>query len=115
RVRRGMERSAGKLPRLFVVPDAPVEASQRQRRVVPSAQLRPEVEPSVARVDLPPSQGEPVGVTPVHAGLAADRDPIARVGYEAELALSEQPSRVTERLDASTEVRLEVGLRSCDL
>ena len=100
---------------LLAVANPPVQASQRQRRVVPAGDLGAEVDPSVARVDLSPPQRQRIGAAHVHSRLAADCQAIARIGDEAELALAEEAGRVAEGLDRAAEARLEVGLRLRDL
>ena len=82
---------------------------------MPTGDLGPEVEPPVARVDLPPPQRQRVSPAYVHARLAAGGQAVPRVGDESELALAEEAGRVAEGLDRATEARLEVGFRLRDL
>ena len=56
-----------------------------------ASDLRPEVEQAVPRVDLPATEGEVVGQAVVDARLAGDGDPLAGLGRESLLSLTEEP------------------------
>ena len=77
--------------------------------------LRPEVEETVACVDLSPPKREAIGRRQVDAGLARHRERVARPIYEAPLALAEETGGIRERRDAASEPILELGLRAGDL
>ena len=79
------------------------------------AELRPEVEQAVPRIDLAAPKGEPVGRAVVDAGLARDRDPVAGLGGDPRLTLAVEPRRIGERPHDPPEAVLELPLRARDL
>jgi FAD-dependent urate hydroxylase len=82
---------------------------------VAAGDLRPEVEETVPRVDLSPTQREAIRRREVDARLARDRDAEAGSFDEPLFALGKETRGVRERRDASSEMSLELGLRLPDL
>ena len=80
-----------------------------------SAELRPEIEQAVPRIDLAAAQGKAVGRTVVHAGLAGDADPEARLGDDVLLTLAEEPGWIGESPHDAPESIFELPLRASDL
>jgi hypothetical protein len=57
---------------------------------VAASKFRPEVEQTVARIDLAAAHGKAIGRAVVDARLAGDGDPVARFGCDALLAFAEE-------------------------
>ena len=97
------------------VANAPVEAAERGRRIVAAADLGPEVQQRVPRVDLAAPERETVGGVVVHARLGRDRGAKAGFADESAFALAVETRGVREGLDRPAEPRTERLPRAGDL
>ena len=80
-----------------------------------AAELRAEVQQTVAPVDLTPTERETVCATRVTSGLARDCDVEPGCGDEPTFADPEEPGRVGKRENFAPEMLLERNLGAVDL
>ena len=80
-----------------------------------SRHLGAKVQPPVARIDLPPPQGQRIRARHVDARLAGNGEAKSGGGDARALALSEEPGGVAERVDLPAQPCLEFDLRLLDL
>jgi len=82
---------------------------------VAAAELRAEVQQTVAPVDLTPTERETVCAARITSGLARDRDVEPGCGDESTFTDPEEPGRVGKRENFAPEVLLERNLGALDL